>query len=533
MGLSSTEGPGMSRSALFAPIQLVKSPTKSTGVHFTAVDFETTALHPGRVIEMAAVRMSADGTTLAELSTLVNPGRGVDPGATWIHHISREQLDSAPMMGDVIGHLFDLCRDSVLVAHNLPFEEKFLGEELRRHGIGVTGIPGMCTLAEARRALRLPNYKLGTVVHALGLDAVATHAALDDARACARLAAALINNHGLAPATAPRFTMIPNSSSGGRLAPRVTGLRAGDRGWMAGLMDRLPMTSHHSADPILEAAYLDLLTESLADGKITGPEAKALAAQARHAGMSAADVRRLHSGILAGLRQVAEADGVITASEARDLRAAATALGLPGAMDDLPVVAAAPTELRRTPSGPRVLILGTTPATAELRAWALTQGAQVASKLTASVTHLVVENRDTADRSRISRAEALGIPIIDHTELRARLATAERRLSEPPAALPVTVVEHRPAGSAPTVGRPTPDRYTRQPTPPASVEPPHTTPSRRPVALWAGRALVAVGAVVVTIALLAALGGAPVASVVVVAALGGLIGLGGHRITQT
>lgn len=39
---------------------------------------------------------------------------------------------------------------------------------------------------------------------------------------------------------------------------------------MANLMDRLPMTSHHSADPVLEAAYLDLLTEALTDGQRDG-----------------------------------------------------------------------------------------------------------------------------------------------------------------------------------------------------------------------------------------------------------------------
>lgn len=42
---------------------------------FTAVDFETTALHPGRVIEIAAVRVRGDGAVLGELSTLVDPGR--------------------------------------------------------------------------------------------------------------------------------------------------------------------------------------------------------------------------------------------------------------------------------------------------------------------------------------------------------------------------------------------------------------------------------------------------------------------------
>jgi DNA polymerase III subunit epsilon len=238
-------------------------------------------------------------------------------------------------MGDVLGHLLELCRDSVLVAHNLPFEEKFLAHELRRHGVRVQGMPGLCTLATTRRVLQLPNYKLGTVAQMLGLDAVATHAALDDARACARLTATLITEHGMALTAKPRFTRLPELRTAGRLTPRAAALRAGDRGWMASLMDRLPVMSLYPTDPALEAAYIDLLTEALADGKITGAEAKALATQARTAGMSAADVRRVHTSVLTGLREVAEADGIITPAEERDLCKTANALGVPETLTDL------------------------------------------------------------------------------------------------------------------------------------------------------------------------------------------------------
>jgi hypothetical protein len=68
---------------------------------------------------------------------------------------------------------------------------------------------------------------------------------------------------------------------------------------------------------------------ALADGRIIGPEAKALAAQAREAGMSAADVRRVHAGVIEAMRTLAERDEIITEAEARDLREAAAALGVP------------------------------------------------------------------------------------------------------------------------------------------------------------------------------------------------------------
>lgn len=266
-----------------------------------------------------------------------------------MHHVTREQLDGAPTIGDVIGDLVEFCRDSVLVAHNLPFEKRFLASELSWVGICLPPLPGLCTLAASRSALSLPNYRLGTVVDALGLPALATHAALDDARACARLVVRLIHDHGLHLSARPTLAQLPRLRTGGRCAPRVSGLSAGERGWMASLMDRLPVVGIYAPDPALEAAYLDLLTEALSDGKITGTEAKALATQVRRAGMSAEDVRRVHTMVVRAIRTVAEQDGVITAAEERDLQRAAAALGVPELVDDVWI-----TNLRRAAQVPSI-----------------------------------------------------------------------------------------------------------------------------------------------------------------------------------
>lgn len=305
-------------------------------VEFTAIDVETTALKPGRVIEVGAVRINSEGTVLGEFSTLVNPGPRVDPGATGIHHITREDLDDAPALRDVVGYLLDLCAGSVLVAHNLPFESRFLTSEFNRMRIPVSGLPGVCTLATARSVLRTPNYRLGPLVESLGLPAVATHAALDDARACGQLIARLVTDYGLTFRSEPRFPELPKLSRIGRCAPRAAGLRGGERGWMANLMDRLPESAPHASDPVLEHSYRNLLAKALADKKIAATEAMALAKQARAAGMSAADVRRVHTDLLGSLRRLAEQDGVITAEEHHDLTKTAAALGLPELLADLP-----------------------------------------------------------------------------------------------------------------------------------------------------------------------------------------------------
>ncbi|NBH05323.1 exonuclease domain-containing protein, partial [Amycolatopsis sp. SID8362] len=69
------------------------------GTDFTALDVRTTGLRPGHVVELAAVRVRADGAVVGELSTLVDPGPGVPPGPVLLHGITRADLDGAPTFG--------------------------------------------------------------------------------------------------------------------------------------------------------------------------------------------------------------------------------------------------------------------------------------------------------------------------------------------------------------------------------------------------------------------------------------------------
>ncbi|MCP2257808.1 DNA polymerase-3 subunit epsilon [Streptoalloteichus tenebrarius] len=332
-------------------------------LEFTAVDFETTSLAPpGRVIEVGAVRMRGDGTVLAEMSTLVDPGPGVAPGATWVHRITREHLDGAPTMAEVIGDLLSLCEGSVLVAHNLAFEERFLAHELELLGLTAPPLPGLCTLRAARTHLGAGSCQLGALVEAFGLPAVAIHAALDDARACGQLLLALLAPpHELRLASRPRHHRLPVVPSSGRSLPRAAALRAGRRGWMACLMDRLPARGLHPPQPEGVAAYRALLTSVLAQGRITGPKAKLLARQAGRAGMSRADLVRVHRAVLE--EEIARAGGPAgpggqDGPDGDRLRRLAATLGLPDLSDlsgppDLPGLpeqaVAPPTELVAAP----------------------------------------------------------------------------------------------------------------------------------------------------------------------------------------
>ncbi|SEB42585.1 DNA polymerase-3 subunit epsilon [Amycolatopsis tolypomycina] len=421
------------------------------GLEFTALEIRTTGLRPGHVVELAAVRVHAGGSVAAELSTLVDPGPGVPPGPALVHGITRGELDGAPSFGAVLGSLLNFCRGSVVVAHDLPFVAAFLNHESARLGTGMPVLPGVGTLEAARTAVPLPNYRLATVAHALGVPARPGRSALSGARTVAQLVVALFGRHGVTFATPPALPAVPRFAAG-PLHPREEPEPA-EPGWMAEAAERV--VTGPGGD-----AYLDLLAEVVADQHLAPGEVAALAALAAEAGWPADRVRATHQRFVTALREIAERDGVVTAAEARELRQVATALGVADAGDLRPAAGGKPT---------RVLVLGTTVAADRLRARVLAEGVQLAKKLTASVTHLVADSSVPATEPRLTRAAELGAVVLD-------------------------------AGAAPVA---------------LGFEPPPARPAVRPATaprLVGGRILMGIGLLLMVFVVLAMFGGTPVAA---------------------
>src|SRR3954447_3153407 len=77
------------------------------------IDVETTGLSPtaDRVLELAAVRFTADGEVLGEMHTLVDPESPV--AATFVHGIDDGMVAGAPCFRDVAGQLLALLDGAV------------------------------------------------------------------------------------------------------------------------------------------------------------------------------------------------------------------------------------------------------------------------------------------------------------------------------------------------------------------------------------------------------------------------------------
>ena len=294
------------------------------------IDIETSGLEPtrGRVIEIAIVTLDLEGQTLEEYSTLINPQDGI-AGASFIHHIVPRMLEDAPTFADVAPDILSRLSGKVVVAHNALFEESFLRNELKRCGI----IPkksrlqdifvrntsntfprfrAMDSLQFLPRHVSLPNYKQATLVRHFGIQ-TDEHTALGDSRGLARI----ISN--FLPQVFQLGYPLENGETKAfvtydQLRQRVTNLRKGEIGWMANLLAKLPYSSFASGDHH-KFAYWDLLSEVLADGKITGEEIKQIAIYVGRHALSESDVRQLNEEFFRQLVVVAEADGIVTSEE--------------------------------------------------------------------------------------------------------------------------------------------------------------------------------------------------------------------------
>lgn len=147
----------------------------------TLFDVETTGLLPAhghRVCEVALLRVRGN-VVEARFETLIDPQRPLDPGAFAVNGISLEILHNAPCFMTIADRLLELIDDTVLVAHNAPFDVAFLTHELELLGYPAPLNPVLDTLTLARRLLRHQSYSLSALAGDLGLPRP-VHRAMSD-----------------------------------------------------------------------------------------------------------------------------------------------------------------------------------------------------------------------------------------------------------------------------------------------------------------------------------------------------------------
>lgn len=165
-------------------------------MEFIAFDLETTGIQPktDAVVEIGAVRF--DGAEpIGTFCTLINPGRPIPPEASAVNGISDEMVADQPAIETVLADLAEFCGDLPLVAHNAPFDFKFLLNAVETHKAKAPSGVVLDSCALARVVFPgMINYKLGTLVQHFGFPSGNFHRAEVDSVYCGQLFAKTVES---------------------------------------------------------------------------------------------------------------------------------------------------------------------------------------------------------------------------------------------------------------------------------------------------------------------------------------------------
>lgn len=158
-------------------------------LEYTVLDFETTgtAAKTGRAIDIGLVKISK-GKIVDSYQSLINPECYIPQHIAEITGITNLDVTNAPIFNEIVHDIIDFIGDSILVAHNMSFDDSFLSEELKRTGREPVENLRLCTLKLARRLYpELPSKSLGNLIKKFRIRHRDVHRGLGDATVTAKL----------------------------------------------------------------------------------------------------------------------------------------------------------------------------------------------------------------------------------------------------------------------------------------------------------------------------------------------------------
>ncbi|WKD61571.1 DNA polymerase III subunit epsilon [Corynebacterium ciconiae DSM 44920] len=302
---------------------------------FAVIDLETTGFsRSSRILEIGIVLLDAQAHPEGFWRTLVQPECGFNN--SHIHHITATDLVKAPTFAQIAQRLAQVLQGRILVAHNAPFERRFLEHEFARAGLELPqGTWLLDTQALSRRLLPGAPRSLSECIAAIGVNNSAAHTALADAVATAQLWAELLRRHPRLRSTAeplmcPTEQLAALADSEVACLARQDGLcgsaasgplqawsealidasSSAESAWLFRLITAMPATGDAASD-----RYCAALAQAMVDGRLSTQELEQLNRVATAQGLAAEDISELHEHYLTQLVVEAWADGVVAERE--------------------------------------------------------------------------------------------------------------------------------------------------------------------------------------------------------------------------
>ena len=103
---------------------------------YIAIDLETTGirLSKDKIIEVGLLKVK-DSHIIDTFSCVIKPDMQVDDKILELTKISKNELENAKRIHEVINHIVDFCEEYVLLGHNTIFDYSFVKKEANRAGL--------------------------------------------------------------------------------------------------------------------------------------------------------------------------------------------------------------------------------------------------------------------------------------------------------------------------------------------------------------------------------------------------------------
>ncbi|MDO4571478.1 MAG: 3'-5' exonuclease [Planctomycetia bacterium] len=155
-------------------------------MNFVAIDFETANFSPESACSIGLARCESGMVTQTYQSFIRPPRLYFAQRCVEVHGIEAKDVRGCPTFRDLWEDIRSFIGQSILVAHNAPFDRRVLSSCLEWYALPQISNPWECSLQSARRNLSLPNYQLHTVAAHFGIQ-FHHHDALEDAVAAAQI----------------------------------------------------------------------------------------------------------------------------------------------------------------------------------------------------------------------------------------------------------------------------------------------------------------------------------------------------------